>query len=158
MKIYISTDIEGVTGTTHWDETEKGKSDYSEFREQMTAEVSAACEGALRAGAIEVWIKDAHASARNIIASKLPTEAQLIRGWSGHPFVMVQELDESFNAMLLIGYHSAAGSSGSPLAHTISDQAAFIKINDDFASEFLLHAYAGQCAGRIPLRGRWNLR
>ena len=42
MKVYVSADIEGVTGTTHWDETEKQKPDYSEFREQMTAEVSAA--------------------------------------------------------------------------------------------------------------------
>lgn len=28
MKIYISADIEGITGITHWDKTEKTKSDY----------------------------------------------------------------------------------------------------------------------------------
>lgn len=49
MKVYISADIEGVTGTTHWDETQLSKGDYAPFREQMTAEVVAACEGALRA-------------------------------------------------------------------------------------------------------------
>ena len=90
MKIYISADIEGVTGVTHWDETDLTKGEYNQFREQMTAEVVAACEGALEAGATEIWVKDAHDSARNIIAAKLPQAAKLIRGWSGHPFIMVQ--------------------------------------------------------------------
>ena len=47
MKIYISADIEGVTGVTHWDETDLAKSESSLFREQMTEEVVAACQGAL---------------------------------------------------------------------------------------------------------------
>jgi D-amino peptidase len=32
MRIYITADIEGVTGATHWDETDKKKADYTEFR------------------------------------------------------------------------------------------------------------------------------
>ena len=75
MKIFISADIEGVTGAADWNETDKAHADYSEFREQMTAEVVAACEGAIKAGAQEVWVRDAHDSARNIIAAKLPPEA-----------------------------------------------------------------------------------
>jgi D-amino peptidase len=142
VKIYISADIEGITGTTHWDEAEKKKSDYSEFREQMTAEVVAACEGALNAGATEIWVKDAHDTGRNIIASKLPEGVRLVRGWSGHPFSMVQELDQTFHAMIVIGYHSRAGSDTSPLAHTMTGSVAHIKINDRYASEFLLHTYA----------------
>lgn len=66
MKIFISADIEGITGVTHWDETEKTKSDHKEFAHQMTLEVKAACEGAIDAGADEIWIKDAHDTARNI--------------------------------------------------------------------------------------------
>src|SRR5512142_1232397 len=106
MKVYISADIEGITGTTHWDETEKKHADYAEFREQMTAEVVAACEGALAAGASEIWVKDAHDSARNIIAGRLPREARLLRGWSGHPYLMMDQLDKTFQACLMIGYHS----------------------------------------------------
>ena len=68
MKIYISADIEGVCGTTHWDECEADKTDYSEFKKQMTKEVAAACSGAIAAGAKEIVVQDAHASARNIIA------------------------------------------------------------------------------------------
>ena len=66
MKVYISADIEGVTGASHWDETVKQKPEYNEFRDQMTAEVSAACEGALQAGSTEIWVKDAHATTRNL--------------------------------------------------------------------------------------------
>jgi D-aminopeptidase len=54
MKVYISADIEGVTGTTHMDEVTKSKPDFREFQEQMTAEVAAACEGALRAGVTDI--------------------------------------------------------------------------------------------------------
>ena len=142
MKIYISADIEGVTGVTHWDEADRLKPDYAEFREQMTAEVAAACEGALQAGAAEIWVKDAHGSGRNLIASRLPKEAHLIRGWSGHPFSMVQELNDSFHALLMIGYHSRAGSDANPLAHTNSDKIACLRINGRDASELQIHAYA----------------
>jgi D-amino peptidase len=150
MKVYISADIEGVTGVTHWDEADRLKPEYVEFREQMTAEVSAACEGALQAGCSEIWVKDAHASARNLIASKLPRETRLIRGWSGHPFSMVQELDASFDAMLMIGYHSRAGSAANPLAHTISGNIAGLKINECYASELQMHVYAA-AAVNVPL-------
>ncbi len=151
MKVFITADIEGITGATHWDETDKEKTEiYKEFRKQMTAEVAAACEGALAAGATEVWVKDAHWTARNIIPSKLPEQVRLVRGWSGHPFSMVQELDETFHAVAMIGYHSRGGSDTSPLAHTMSGRLAHIQINDRFVSEFLLHAYAAATVG-VPV-------
>jgi len=150
MKVYISADIEGVTGVTHWDETDLAKTEYAPFREQMTAEVVAACEGALQAGATEIWVKDAHASARNILAAKLPHEARLIRGWGTTPLMMVQELDESFQAVMMIGYHSRAGAGSSPLAHTMTGSFTHIRLNERLASEFLIHAYAAASLG-VPV-------
>lgn len=150
MKIYISADIEGVTGTTDFDETLKKSQDYQEFREQMTAEVQAACEGALNAGAKEIWVKDAHDTGRNLLAARLPSQVRLVRGWSGHPFCMVQELDQTFYALVMIGYHARAGADTSPLAHTMSSSIAEISINGQPSSEFLLHAYAGAHIG-VPV-------
>lgn len=150
MKIYISADIEGITGATHWDETYKKADDFKAFREQMTAEVGAACSSALESGASEIWVKDAHDTGRNVIASKLPKEIRLIRGWSGHPNMMVQEIDESFGAVMLIGYHSRAGANTSPLAHTMTGKASHIKINEKFASELLLQTYAAALVN-VPL-------
>ena len=144
MKIFISADIEGVTGVTDWSETELGQSAWEAAREQMTAEVAAACEGAMAAGAQEIWIKDSHDSARNLIADRLPQCAKLIRGWTGHPFQTLAGLDSSFAAVLLIGYHSGAGFGKSPLEHTWSGHVMCIKLNGVYASEFLTDA--GTCA------------
>lgn len=141
MKIYISADIEGITDVTHWDETELSHGDSYAAREQMTAEVAAACEGALQAGATEIWVKDSHDSARNLMPCRLPQEVRLIRGWSGHPFLTLQELDNSFQAVALIGYHSRAGSGTSPLAHSFTGKVTYIKLNDQDVSEFLIDAY-----------------
>lgn len=142
MKIYISADIEGVAGITNWNEAEKNHPDYPEFRQRMTDEVVAACEGAIAAGATEILIKDAHDSGRNILADQLPDCARLVRGWSGHPLAMVQELDRSFDAVLLVGYHSKAGSEGNPLAHTLTLRVARIMINGQAVSEALIHSWA----------------
>ncbi len=141
MKVYISADIEGITGTTHWDETEKKHTDYQDFREQMTAEVNAACLGALSAGASEIWVQDAHDSARNLIAARLPREVKLLRGWSGHPYLMVSGLDASFDALLMVGYHARAGSNRNPLAHTMTGSLSYIKLNEQYASEFMINSY-----------------
>jgi D-amino peptidase len=150
MKIYISADIEGVTGVTHIHDAKKTESDYREFQKQMTAEVTAACEGALKAGAKEIYIKDAHDTGRNLISERLPEHVKLIRGWSGHPFGMMQELDDTFDAVIMVGYHSAAASQTSPLAHTMTDAYSSIKINAKPASEFLINSYTAGLVG-IPV-------
>ena len=80
---------------------------------------------AISAGATEIWVKDAHDTARNLIAARLPPQARLMRGWSGHPYQMVDGLDASFKALLMIGYHSRAGSDTNPLAHTLTCSALF---------------------------------
>lgn len=147
MKVYISVDIEGVAGITHWDEAEKTHRDYPEFREQMTREAVAAIEGAEATGATEIWVKDAHSSGRNLITSMLPANIRLIRSWAGHPLCMVQELTDDFDAVMMIGYHAAAGSDANALAHTLSLPPQLITLNGKPASEFLIHALAGAMLG-----------
>lgn len=147
MKVYISVDIEGVAGITHWDEAQKNHADYGEFREQMTREAVAAIEGAEAAGATEIWVKDAHDSGRNLITAMLPGNIRLIRSWAGHPLCMVQELDDSFDAVMMVGYHAAAGSEANALAHTLSLKPHLIRLNGRVASEFYIHALAGSLLG-----------
>ena len=141
MKVYISADIEGITGTTVWSETELNAPDYLQFQKQMTKEVLAAIEGAVAGGATEILIKDAHDSARNILIEELPENVKIIRGWTQEPMCMVAGLDESFDRAIFIGYHSEGGSEKNPLAHTLS-LLADIKINGEYASEFLINTYA----------------
>lgn len=141
MKIFISADIEGVTGSTVWDETLRGKGEYNDFAHQMTLEAKAACEGAIEAGATEIIIKDAHDSGRNLNHNLLPRITKLVRGWSGGLYSMVQELDSSYDALMFVGYHSPAGSNANPLAHTMTTTLDYLKINGLIASEFLVHSY-----------------
>lgn len=150
MKIYISVDIEGVCGATAWDEALPGGEEYKQFQQQMTREVKAACEGAVEAGAKEIYVRDAHNTARNIIASELPENTRLIRGWSRHPYMMMQELDSTFDAALMIGYHSLAGGMGNPLAHTMSSKITEVTINKRPASEFLINWYTAMLE-HVPL-------
>lgn len=149
MKIYISADIEGVTGIGHWDETNKNaNSEYSWFQKQMTAEVSTAAKAAFEAGATEILIKDAHDSGRNLILDDLPEPVKVIRGWAGHPLSMIQELDDSFDAVIYIGYHSRAGQDSNPLAHTMSSaRIARMTLNGTDMSEFYLHGLAASYFG-----------
>ena len=147
MKVFISADIEGIATTATWPETHITEPWFKYFAEQMTKEVAAACEGAIAAGAKEIVVRDAHDTATNIDAGALPSCVTLIRGWSGHPYSMVDGIDGTFDAAMFVGYHSAAGSGGSPLSHTMSDSPARIEINGVQTSEFLLYSWAAAYEG-----------
>lgn len=142
MRVYISSDIEGTTCTTIWDETRKDNAYYPAAARQMTLEVAAAAEGAFEAGADYVLIKDSHGSATNLDLNLIPEGCEVIRGWSGSPMCMADGCDESFDAALFIGYHSAAGRDGNPLSHTFSGKTNKIRLNGKICSEFLLYSYA----------------
>ncbi|PNE23148.1 peptidase M55 D-aminopeptidase [Mesotoga sp. Brook.08.YT.4.2.5.1] len=140
MKVYISADIEGTAGIVDWDEAKKGHKDYEYFSKQMTAEVRAAVQGALKAGASEVVVRDAHGSARNIDPSALPSEVRIIRGWARDPLMMMQGINEGFGAAVFTGYHSPSGMGMNPLSHTMSGEIYYLKINGELMSEFLINA------------------
>ena len=156
MKVYVSVDIEGVACVAAPSEIDIAQpSEYGPYRDQMSREAAAACEGAFSAGADWVVVKDAHATGRNIDPRLLLTpegkQLQLIRGWSGHPFAMVQDLDDSFDAAVVVGYHSAAGSGSSPLAHTVNGRLfTSVTLNGESASEFRLYALAAASVG-VPV-------
>lgn len=117
----------------------------------MTEEVKAACNGAMKAGATEIVVKDAHSSARNIDPAALPDMVKLIRGWARDPFMMMQGLNDTFDAVLFTGYHSPSGSGGNPLSHTMDESNLFsVKINGLLASEFLLNSYTA-CYFGVPI-------
>jgi D-amino peptidase len=150
MKVYISVDIEGITGVTDWSETELGNSDYEQFALQMTKETVAACEGAIAMGADEIFVKDAHDSARNIDITKLPRCVKLSRGWTNSPESMMAGIDETFDAAICIGYHAGAGYDGSPLSHTMRTNNNYMMVNGEMASEFVLNSYAAANYG-VPV-------
>ncbi len=119
LKVFISVDMEGISGLINWDETSQGGPDYPLFRRLMTEEANAAVAGALEAGATEIVVRDAHDSARNILPDLLRPEARLIREWNS-ALSMMEGIDKSFDAVVFIGNHARAGTPNAVLKHTMS--------------------------------------
>ena len=71
LKVFISVDMEGITGVVNWEDVRRDGKDYDYFRQIMTKETNAAIEGALEAGATDILVRDSHGSARNILPEML---------------------------------------------------------------------------------------
>jgi len=130
LKIFLSADMEGITGVIDWIETEVDNPEYQYFRKIMTDEVNAAIQGALEKGATDIVVRDAHGKARNLIPDQLHEQSQLIRSWSRGPFSMMEGLDSSFDAVCCIGYHAKAMTPDGTLAHTMSGSIFDLRVND----------------------------
>ena len=152
MRLYLSADIEGTCGIADWAETERATmDDYRPFAAQMTAEVAAACEGAVAAGAEDILVKDAHDSARNLDAARLPRQARVLRGWTGDPLCMMAGLERgAFGGVLFTGYHAWGCCGGNPLSHTMTTACDQVTLNGVPASEFLINAYTALYFG-VPV-------
>jgi len=107
MKIFISFDIEGVTGITNRFDIEEDSSSFSIAQRLATGDVNAAVEGALEAGADEILIYDGHGFRRNnILFEDLHPKAKFIRGRLETPGFNLPTLDKSFDAVFFIGWHA----------------------------------------------------
>jgi len=140
MKVYISCDMEGISGVVAWRQVEMDNEEYKRGQKLMTRELNAAIEGAFAAGASEVLVNDSHGSMRNILIEELNPAAQLISG-SPKPLSMMQGIDGSlFDAAFFIGYHAQAGTAYSVLDHTYSGIVHQVSLNDQPVGETGLNA------------------
>jgi len=118
MKVFISVDMEGITGITDPEDTLPHGADYQRGRVFMTGDANAAILGAFDAGATDVLVNDSHWIMRNLLLEQLDPRARVIKGFH-KPMCMLQGLDESVDAAVFIGYHSCAGTEEGVLAHTL---------------------------------------
>lgn len=140
MKIFISVDMEGIAGVTHGDHVKMEGGEYETARKWMTAEANAAIEGALAAGASEIVVADGHGYMRNLLPDELYEEATLVRGVP-RPLLQMEGLDDTFDAVFLIGYHTQAGHSTGILAHTFLGRTIYeIRLNDQPVNEAIFNA------------------
>jgi D-amino peptidase len=129
MKVLISTDIEGVAGVFHQQQTRAGNPEYERARVLMTQEANAAIAGAFDAGAAEVLVNDSHGDFRNMPAELLDPRARTVMGKPRY-LSMMAGVDDGVQAVCMIGYHSRAQGRGI-LAHTINSFAfARVLFND----------------------------
>lgn len=138
MKLFISADIEGVAGVVDWDQCRpEGGPAWQEGRELLTAEVNAAIEGALEAGAREVLVNDSHGLMRTLLPRMLHPAARLVQG-RHKPLYMLEGADHSFDMAFFVGYHGGAGARAGVLNHTYSPYAT--RVNGLTADETLVNA------------------
>lgn len=128
MKVFISADMEGICGIVAAQQTDPNDKEYARGQKLMTAEVSAVIAGSVAGGATEIVVNDSHASMRNLLIEELHPAARLITG-SPKPLSMMQGINNSFQAVMLIGYHAQAGTEDAILDHTWSGRIGRAMIN-----------------------------
>jgi D-amino peptidase len=129
LKVYISVDMEGIGGVVTRDQTGPQGWEYQQARKWMTAEANAAIEGAFEAGATEVLVSDSLGNAQSLILDELDPRVRLIRAWP-RKLIMMEGIDETFDAAIFIGYHASEGMRHATLAHTmIGNRIVDIKLN-----------------------------
>lgn len=140
--LYISCDMEGVAGVCAWQQVDARTPhpEYEIFRRYYTNEVTAAIEGARKAGAGDVLVNDSHGPMRNLLLEQLPPEVRVIFG-NRKPFSMVQGADGGFGGAFFIGYHGGAGEADAVLCHTYTPSVIYeVRVNGVLCSEATLNA------------------
>jgi D-amino peptidase len=119
MKIYISADMEGVVGVVTQEQLGPSGFEYQRAREFMTEEVKAAIDAAFEAGATEIVVSDSHGNGQNLLIEKLPRNITLVRAFP-RPLTMMQGIDETFDGVIFLGYHTSTTNPQGVRAHTMS--------------------------------------
>jgi D-amino peptidase len=127
-KVFISADMEGISGISASDQLSAAGAEYNRSRRMMADDVNAAIRGARRGGASEIIVNDSHGSMRNLRLEDLDPQVRLI----SHSFKksgMMEGLDESFDAVIFIGYHAKAGHPSGVFAHTGSGVVRDVRVD-----------------------------
>ncbi|MBX3143246.1 MAG: M55 family metallopeptidase [Trueperaceae bacterium] len=139
MRVYISSDIEGVAGVVDWGHSIPGAPEYGRARRLMTAEVNAAAAAAFAAGAESVVVNDSHGPMNNILIEELNERVELVTG-RPKALTMVHGVGDGFDVAMFLGYHAKAGTAGGVLEHSYSGICVFdITLNGRSYGEFGLN-------------------
>ncbi|MFD1361957.1 M55 family metallopeptidase [Lentibacillus salinarum] len=135
MKVFISADMEGISGVATNVQLKK-ESEYQRFRKLMTEDVNAAIDGAFKGGATEVVVADGHANMSNIYIEYLDNRARLVSG-SNRVMCQLEGLDDSFDAIMFVGHHGRQdGSERTVINHSLSSTSlSEVKINGTVVGE-----------------------
>jgi len=127
-KVFISADMEGISGISASDQLSAAGGEYGRSRRMMADDVNAAIRGARSGGATTIVVNDSHGTMRNLRLEDLEPDVRLI----SHSFKrsgMMEGLDESYDAVIFVGYHAKAGHPGGLFAHTGSGVVRDVRVN-----------------------------
>ncbi|RLL42915.1 aminopeptidase [Oceanobacillus piezotolerans] len=139
MKLYLSVDMEGITGLPDHTYIDSRLHNYERARKIMTEETNYVLDAAFQFGCQEILVNDSHSKMNNILIDQLHPDAHLITG-DAKPFSMVQGLDETYQGAMFIGYHSRAGTPG-VMSHSMIHGVKTMYIDDHEVGEMGMNAY-----------------
>lgn len=144
-KIFISVDMEGISGVVQPAQLGPDGFEYQRAREWMTGEVNAAIAGIRDAGPAEIVVCDSHGNGQSLLIDKVPEDVRIVRGFP-RPLEMMQGIDDTFAAAMFIGYHASEWTPGAVRGHTISSARLLgVRLNGAEVSEGIYNAaLAGQ--------------
>jgi D-amino peptidase len=119
LKIFISADMEGVVGAVSGEQLSPDGFEYERFRQFMTDEVNAAIDAARAAGATDFVVADAHGNGQNLLIDQLPDDVTVVRSWP-RELSMMAGIDDSFDGVIFLGYHTSTANMRGVRAHTMS--------------------------------------
>ncbi|MEE2673902.1 MAG: M55 family metallopeptidase [Myxococcota bacterium] len=122
MKIFLSVDMEGISGLVRWMDVAPQGIDFGRNRRLMTLDANAAIEGAFAAGASEVVVEENHGveDLCVLLMDEIDPRCSVVRGAGRPGATCMSALDESVDLVMLVGHHAAAASWPGIMAHTIS--------------------------------------
>lgn len=149
MNIFISVDIEGISGVVNSSHTTIGKHEYERARKLMTGELNAAINAIHETGQHSILVNDSHSKMTNILIEELDEDIELITG-NHKPLGMMQAIDEGFDAAIFIGYHAKHNTPGT-LAHSYyGSVVSEITVNDMWVGETEFNALLAAAYG-VPV-------
>lgn len=122
VKVFISIDMEGVSGLVRWADVISRGLDYERNRRFMTADANAAVAGAFEGGASEVIVEENHGVEElcDLRLDEIDPRCRVVRGAGRPTATTMAALDASIAVVLLVGHHARAGSRPGIMAHTVS--------------------------------------
>jgi D-amino peptidase len=122
MKVFISVDMEGVSGLVRWADVIAAGMDYQQNRRFMTQDANAAIAGAFAGGASEVIVEENHGVEElcDLVLAEIDPRCRVVRGAGRPTATTMAGLDAGVGVVLLIGHHARAGSRPGIMAHTVS--------------------------------------
>jgi len=119
VKIFIETDLEGVSGVYKFSQTrEKGTSENIQACEYFMGDLAAVVKGLRDGGATEILIIDGHGN-QAIIPHLMVAGARYVTGLP-RPDDNRWSLDKSYAGIVLFGFHAMNGTPDGVLCHTQS--------------------------------------
>jgi D-amino peptidase len=139
-KVFISVDMEGISGVVDPAQLGPDGFEYQRAREWMTGEVNAAIAGIRASGPADIVICDSHGNGQSLLIDKVGDDVRIVRGFP-RPLEMMQGLDDSFAAAIFIGYHASEWTADAVRGHTISSARLLgVKLNGNEVSEGIYNA------------------